>query len=91
MPFELLTCMNESIIKSIFLCCQTKDLSRTLFTKPMPGNLTYVGQVAMQTLAVQLGSLLVQCNLDLVTLNLVTTCDLVTILQRPFFNLLKVS
>ena len=31
---------------------------------------------------------LVQCNLDLVTLNLVTTCDLVTILQRPFFNLL---
>ena len=30
----------------------------------------------------------VQCNLDLVTLNLATTCDLVTILQRPFFNLL---
>ena len=30
----------------------------------------------------------VQCNLDLVTSNLVTTCDLVTILQRPFFNLL---
>ena len=30
----------------------------------------------------------VQCNLDLVTLNLVTTCDLETILQRPFFNLL---
>ena len=30
----------------------------------------------------------VKCNLDLVTLNLVTTCDLVTILQRPFFNLL---
>ena len=30
----------------------------------------------------------IQCNLDLVTLNLVTTCDLVTILQRPFFNLL---
>ena len=30
----------------------------------------------------------VQCNLDLVTLNLLTTCDLVTILQRPFFNLL---
>ena len=29
----------------------------------------------------------VQCNLDLVTLNLVTICDLVTILQRPFFNL----
>ena len=26
----------------------------------------------------------IQCNLDLVTLNLVTTCDLVTILQRPF-------
>ena len=42
----------------------------------------------MQTLVVQLGSLLVQCNLDLVTLNLVTTCDLVTILQRLFFNLL---
>ena len=33
----------------------------------------------------------VQCNLDLVTLNLVTTCDLVTIFQRPFFNLLKVT
>ena len=31
----------------------------------------------------------IQCNLDLVTLNLVTTCDLVTILQRPFFNLLR--
>ena len=30
----------------------------------------------------------VQCNLDLVTLNLVTTCDLVTIFERPFFNLL---
>ena len=30
----------------------------------------------------------VQCNLDLVTLNLVTTCDLVTILHIPFFNLL---
>ena len=30
----------------------------------------------------------VQCNLDLVTLNLVTTCDLVTIFQTPFFNLL---
>ena len=29
-----------------------------------------------------------QCNLDLVTLNLVTTCDLVTIFQRPLFNLL---
>ena len=33
----------------------------------------------------------VQCNLDLVTLNLVTTCDLVTILQRPFFHLLHKS
>ena len=30
----------------------------------------------------------VQCNLDLATLKLVTTCYLVTILQRPFFNLL---
>ena len=30
----------------------------------------------------------IQCNLDLVTPYLVTTCDLVTILQRPFFNLL---
>ena len=30
----------------------------------------------------------IQCNLDLVTLNLVTTCDLVTIFQRPFFDLL---
>ena len=30
----------------------------------------------------------IQCNLDLVTLNLVTTCDLVTIFERPFFNLL---
>ena len=28
------------------------------------------------------------CNLDLVTLNIVTTCDLVTIFQTPFFNLL---
>ena len=28
----------------------------------------------------------VQRNLDLVTLNLVTACDLVTISQRPFFN-----
>ena len=32
--------------------------------------------------------LYVQYNLGLVTLNLVTTCDLATILQRPFFNLL---
>ena len=31
---------------------------------------------------------LLQGNLDLVTLNLVTTCDLVTVLQRSFFNLL---
>ena len=30
----------------------------------------------------------VECNLDLETLNLVTTYDLVTILQRLFFNLL---
>ena len=30
----------------------------------------------------------VHCNLDLVTLNLVTTWDLVTIFHRPFFNLL---
>ena len=28
-----------------------------------------------------------QCNLDLATLNFVTTCDLVTIFQTPFFNL----
>ena len=28
--------------------------------------------------------MLVQCNPDLVTLNLVTTCDIVTILQRPY-------
>jgi len=33
----------------------------------------------------------VQCNLDLTTLNLVTTCDLVTIFQRPFFNLLYIK
>ena len=33
----------------------------------------------------------VQWNLDLATLNLVTTCDVVTILQRPFFNLYKKS
>ena len=31
---------------------------------------------------------IIQCNLDLVTSNLVTTCHLVTILKRPFFNLL---
>ena len=31
-----------------------------------------------------------QCNLDIVTLNLVTTCNLVTILKRPFFNLVTV-
>ena len=30
----------------------------------------------------------VQFNLDLVTLHLVTSCDLVTTLQRPIFNLL---
>ena len=28
---------------------------------------------------------IIQCNLDLVTSNLVTTCDLVTIFQRPVF------
>ena len=33
----------------------------------------------------------IQCNLNLVTINLVTTCDLVTILQRPFFILLHKS
>ena len=27
-----------------------------------------------------------QCNLNLLTLNLVTTCDLVTIFHRPFFS-----
>ena len=31
---------------------------------------------------------IIQCNLDLVTLNIVTTCDLVTNFQSPFFNLL---
>ena len=30
----------------------------------------------------------VQCNLDLVTSNLVTNCDLVTVLQNLFFNIL---
>ena len=30
----------------------------------------------------------IQCNLDLVTLNLVTACDLVPIFLRPFFNLI---
>ena len=30
----------------------------------------------------------VQCNLNLVALKLVKTCDLVTVLQRPFFKLL---
>ena len=30
----------------------------------------------------------IQWNLDLVTLNFVTTCDLVTILHRLFFNFL---
>ena len=39
-------------------------------------------------LCILLQKQIVQCNLDLVTLNLVTTCDLVTIFQRPFFNLL---
>ena len=33
-------------------------------------------------------NIFVQCNLDLVMLDLVT-CDLVTISQRPFFNLLR--
>ena len=28
-----------------------------------------------------------QCNLNLVMLKLVTTCDLASISQRPFFNL----
>ena len=31
----------------------------------------------------------VQCNLDLVKLDLVTTYDIVTIFQRPFLNLLS--
>ena len=31
---------------------------------------------------------ILQCNLDLLTVNLVATCDLVTILPRPFFNLI---
>ena len=29
-----------------------------------------------------------QCNIDLATLNFVTTCDLATIFQTPIFNLL---
>ena len=33
----------------------------------------------------------IQSNLDLVILNLVKACDLVTIFQRPFFNLLHKS
>ena len=33
-------------------------------------------------------SIAIQCNLDLVTLDLVATCDLVTSFQRSFFNLL---
>ena len=32
--------------------------------------------------------LYIQCNFELVTLDLVATCDLVTIFQKPFFNLL---
>ena len=31
----------------------------------------------------------IECNLDLVTLNLVKTCNLVTIFQGPFFNFIN--
>ena len=34
----------------------------------------------------QMRFIYIQCNLDLVTLNIVTTCDFVTIFQRPFFS-----
>ena len=42
--------------------------------------------ISMKIHVLPLLSKIVQCNLDLVTLNLVTTCDSVTILQRPFIN-----
>ena len=45
-------------------------------------NLAKVAAFIIQNLARSPLLLLVQCNLDLVT-----TCDLVTILQRPFFNI----
>ena len=55
-----------------FILIRTKHSSNTL--------LSLVRIFTKQTL--------VQCSLDLVTSNLVTTCELVTTFQRPFFNLL---
>ena len=51
----------------------------------LSADMTYL---KLKTFDEYLMSVYIQCNLDLMTLKLVTTCDLVTILQRPFFNLL---
>ena len=59
-------------------------MANCLFFKPLPesGSIICSGYIGSYS------KLKIQCNLDLVTLNLVITCDLVTILQRPVYNLL---
>ena len=64
----------------------------------IPDLLAYIrGQISIKTLFLVPKTVLfedplvhdffkVQCDLDLVTLNLVTTCDLMTILLRPIYN-----
>ena len=51
--------------------------------KPAPVN---CGPTCKETF-LRVTKFFIHCNLDLVTLNFVTTCDLVTNFQRPFSNL----
>ena len=64
------------------------DSVSVLKRKPSTVEFLKIGSLKSQSRVFFSWNLQVQCNLDLVTLNLVTTCDLVTIFQRPFFNLL---
>ena len=71
-------------------CCST--LQNELSNLPkQPGSYLMAINLLLISMKIHVLPLLtkkVQCNLNLVTLNLVTTCDLVIIFQRPFFNLL---
>ena len=54
----------------------------------MNGHITFFNPTTGQFKIESQKNVQIQCNLDLVALNFVTICGLVTILQRPFFNLL---
>ena len=88
-PSELFGSVKRTINRNRQSRCQCKHHQQKLLAKQEEQRQQLQDQLRSQGCQYFLKwHLKLQCNLDLVTLNLVTTCDLVTIFQRPFFNLL---